>query len=152
MTPNINDLMIQSNMILLGYTFKYERKKDEFLSQFKTKEIEFEDIKDTTSLRQKSRDDKVNFILEDKELPQFLLVDLTKVSNDLNISKSNKINNVLRNFNKGFFKIILVSPMYRNVSDNNLQFRSPEVLVYMCDIALRIDEKIDIIKNRFGNK
>ena len=68
MTPNINDLMIQSNMILLCYTLKYERKKDEFLSQFKTKEIEFEDIKDTTSLRQKSRDDKVNFILEDKEM------------------------------------------------------------------------------------
>ena len=163
------DLIKQSTMTLVGYTFENERIKDELISNFNY--IEIDEIDSSFSFKSFLRDLKLKSILENTSVknPEYLVLDLNNIrlkSDDLG-DRQRQIGALVQHLGaqlytdvsefpgKPQFKIILTTSLYRsgvNSLGNDIQnFRGGGGPLYASDLAFTIsNDKIKVIKNRFG--
>jgi hypothetical protein len=165
------DLVKQSNVTLIGYTFQDEKIKDELISNFNF--VDVGQIDSSFSFKSFLRDLKLKSILETGEVvkkPDYILLDIGNIplkNNDALYGRQKFIKTFVEDFRSqiytdcsGFpgkpqFKIILTTSLHRsgiNSEGNDIQnFTSGSGPLYACDLAFTIsNDKIKVIKNRFG--
>lgn len=164
------ELVKQSDMTLVGYTFEDERIKDELISNFNY--VEIEKIDSSFSLRSFLRDLKLKSILENDSVknPEYILLDIVNIpikNNDALYGRQKFIKTLVEDLRSQLyadvseflatpqFKFILTAPLYRsgvNYEGNDIQnFTSGSAPLYSSDLAFTIfNDKIKVIKNRFG--
>ena len=164
------DLVKQSDVTLMGYTFKDERIKDELISNFNY--IEIEKIDPSFSFKSFLRNLKLDSILitgKPVKKPEYILLDVGNIFYDSeNIGdKQRQIGNALMKIRENmyskisgvypqnpFYKLIVTCPMHRSLSQNDdvMNFTGGRQPLYMADLAVVIySDKIKIVKNRHGN-
>lgn len=158
------DLLKQSDVSLLGYTFAQEKIKDEIISKLPHLEI------DSSFSRSNIRDIKIEHVLNNVEISKnisskLLLMDLnnipfnggSKISVDFDRQK--KIRDIVNNLRceiwKSEFKLLLLSSMYTNPNGeqyNSLSFLGGISPVAESDICCVLGEdNIKVLKNRYGS-
>jgi hypothetical protein len=164
------DLIKQSDVTLIGYTFQNERIKDELISNFNY--IEVGQIDSSFSLRSFLRNLKLNSILENDSVkkPDYILLDIGNIpfkNNDALYGRRKFIQTFVEDFRSQIYtdcsvfpakpqiKIILTTSLNRSVmnSDGNdiNNFSGGNSTLYVSDLVFTIsDDKIKVIKNRFG--
>lgn len=162
------DLVKQSEMTLIGYTFKDERIKDELVSNINY--IEIEKIDSSFNFKSFLRDLKINSLFTDKENSEYILIDINNIKYDLVDIRDRhrqirtaliKIKEeIYPEFSSSYpsipkYKIIVTSPLYKSdinsddVYINNFIGGSQQL--YMSDLAMVVySDKIKVIKNRYG--
>ena len=165
---DILDLIKKSDFTLLGYTSLDERIKDEIISNFNY--VEIKEVNSSFSFKSFLRDLKLESILESKNTPEYILLDLSNIrmpKGEL-IDKPKIIRSLCFKLKEdiysefsGFpsiphFKIILTTCLYKsgvNSEGRDINnFKDGPSPIYTSDLVLSIfDKKIKIIKNRFGN-
>ena len=165
------DLVKQSDVTLIGYTFQDEKAKDELISNFNY--IDVGQIDSSFSFKSFLRDLKLKSILETGEVvkkPDYILLDIGNIplkNNDALYGRQKFIKTFVEDFRSqiytdcsGFpgkpqFKIILTTSLYRsgmNSDGNDINnFSGGSGALYVSDLVFTIcDDKIKVIKNRFG--
>jgi hypothetical protein len=164
------DLVKQSDVTLIGYTFQNERMKDELISNFNY--IEVGQIDSSFSLKSFLRDLKLKSILETGEVVKksdYILLDIGNIplkNNDALYGRQKFIKTFVEDFRSqiytdcsGFpgkpqFKIILTTSLNRYIKEdgNDINnFSGGSGALYVSDLVFTIcDDKIKVIKNRFG--
>lgn len=165
------DLVKQSDVTLIGYTFQDEKIKDELISNFNY--IDVGQIDSSFSFKSFLRDLKLKSILETGEVvkkPDYILLDIGNIplkNNDVLYSRAKFIRSFVEDLRSqiytdcsGFpakpqFKIILTTSLYRSVvnTDGNdiNNFSGGSSPLYVSDLVFTISgSKIKVIKNRFG--
>jgi hypothetical protein len=164
------DLVKQSDVTLIGYTFQDEKIKDELISNFNY--IDVGQIDSSFSLKSFLRDLKLKSILETGEVvkkPDYILLDIGNIpikNNDALYGRQQFIKTFVEDFSQiytdcsGFpakpqFKIILTTSLYKsavNTDGNDINnFRGGSGPLYVSDLVFTISgSKIKVIKNRFG--
>lgn len=165
---NVSELyktLEKSDVSLIGYTFKSERIKDEFISTLP--HVSVGRINSSFSIKQYIRDYKINKILDNNssyEDFKWIVID----TNDIEVYKShntNTISEIIRRLRYETFnqklkvKLLITSPMYKTSEKLDIKnFTGGNGPLYMADFSFFVMEKnllsskktIDIIKNRFG--
>jgi len=169
------ELIQKSNVSLLGYRFKQERLKDEFIS--KLPHLVVPEINSSFSFKSFLRDLKLQSILETGETvnnPEYLVLDLNNISidnfkwKDLG-GRQNQIGNILNKIREDMYsnysgvypqtppyKLLILTSLYssglKNVDDVNItNFSGGSQPIYMSDVAIVMqEESMKVIKNRFG--
>ena len=164
---DILDLIKESSFTLIGYNFSDEKIKDELISNFNY--VEIEEVNSSFSFKSFLRDFKLESILQSKNTPEYILLDLSNIrmpegelidKPKIIRSLCYKLRDEIYSESSGFpstpqFKIILTTSLYRSVNSeggdiNN--FKGGSEPIYTSDLVLTIsDKQIKIIKNRFGN-
>jgi hypothetical protein len=164
------DLVKQSDVTLIGYTFRNERIKDELISNFNY--VDVGQIDWSFSLRSFLRNLKLNSILENDSVkkPDYILLDIGNIpfkNNDALYGRRKFIQTFVEDFRSQIYtdcsvfpakpqiKIILTTSLNRSVmnSDGNdiKNFSGGNSTLYVSDLVFTIsDDKIKVIKNRFG--
>jgi hypothetical protein len=165
------DLVKQSDVTLIGYTFQDEKIKDELISNFNY--VDVGQIDWSFSFKSFLRDLKINSILETGEVvkkPDYILLDIGNIpikNNDALYGRQKFIQTFVEDFRSqiytdcsGFpakpqFKIILTTSLYRsgmNSDGNDIKnFSGGSAPLYVSDLVFTIsNDKIKVIKNRFG--
>ena len=94
-TEYLFELINQSNISLLGYTFKEERIKDEIISQ--VSHIELPEINSSFSILSYIRDSKIDTILDNRtETPTHFLLDINFMTGRGEISRANVIKECIK--------------------------------------------------------
>ncbi len=165
------DLIKQSDVTLIGYTFQNERIKDELISNFNY--IDVGEIDSSFSLLSFLRNLKLNSILENDSVkyPDYILIDTNNIplnNNDALYGRQKFIKYLVEDLRSqlytdcsGFpgktqFKIILTTSLYSsgmNSDGNDINnFSGGNGSLYVSDLVFTIsDNKIKVIKNRFGH-
>lgn len=165
---DILNLIKGSDITLVGYTFECERIKDELISNFNY--IEIEEIDSSFSFKSFLRDLKLKSILYNSKsvkYPEYILLDINNIRLvDKLEGRQKVIKSVVENLKSQLyteysdlnpqFKIILTTSMYRSGINSESRdinnFSSGSQPLYFSDLVLTIfNNKITIIKNRFGN-
>lgn len=149
------DLINQSCVTLIGYTFKDEREKDDLISNFNY--IEIEKIDQSFSLKSFIRDIKINSLISDNEFkyPEYILLDINNIiTTESRFGRARIIRDIIEKLRYEIYEpqiqLILTSPVYKN-SNSELSFNSGNSPLYISDLAFTIsDGKIMLQKNRFG--
>lgn len=146
------ELINQSKITLLGYTFKEERIKDEIIS--KVSHYELPEISSSFSIISYIRDSKIDSIL-DNELPTHFLLEINNNFDRGGISSANRINNYLRRIADELvdtnFKLLITSPIYNKIGTDELNFSSGQRILYMADfVGIIKKDSVKIMKNRYG--
>jgi len=159
------DLVKQSDVTLIGYTFQDEKIKDELISNYNY--IDVGQIDSSFSLRSFLRDLKLNSILKNDnyQSPEYLLVDIDNIFYDSgNIGNRREsirmVTEKLRSEiyseysdyypQNPFVKIIITQPMNTRYPGAPT-FTGGNSPLYMADLAFTVDcDKIKVVKNRFG--
>ncbi len=163
------DLVKQSDVTLIGYTFQDEKIKDELISNFNY--IDVGQIDSSFSLKSFLRDLKLKSILETGvKKPDYILLDIGNIpikNNDALYGRQIFIKTFVEDLGSqiytdcsGFpakpqFKIILTTSLYKSAvntdgNDSN-NFRGGSGPLYVSDLVFTIsNDKIKVIKNRFG--
>ena len=166
------DLLKQSNVSLLGYTFKQERLKDEIIS--KLPHVVIPEIDSSFSFKSFLRDLKIQSILETGDTvnnPEYLVLDLNEIrfkSDDLG-GRQNQIGNIINKIREDLYsnysgvypqtppyKLLILTSLYssgKNVDDASItNFSGGSQPIYMSDVAIVMqEESMKVIKNRFGD-
>jgi hypothetical protein len=164
------DLVKQSDVTLIGYTFRDEKIKDELISNFNYIEVGQIDL--SFSLKSFLRDLKLKSILETGEVvkkPDYILLDIGNIpikNNDALYGRQKFIKTFVEDFRSqiytdcsGFpgipqFKIILTTSLNRSIKEDGIgshNFIGGTAPLYVSDLVFTIcDDKIKVIKNRFG--
>lgn len=127
-----------SKFSILGYTSKYERVKDDIISNLN--HIIVNDPNKAT-FESLIREDKINQINDEKENYEYLVVDL------MNLKDRHFVPNRVK-LVESRYKILLICLVYRSFK-NNIQLSGGDSLLYNCDFAFTVGESIQIIKNRW---
>lgn len=167
------DLVNKSDFTLIGYTFRDERIKDEFISNFSF--IEIDEINSSFSFKSFLRDLKLKSILEtglSVKNPEYVLLDI----NNIRIEEKDSLGgrqkvirkiiekireDVYRDYTSEFppkpqYKVIFTCSLYNSGTNSNnneiSNFSGGNGPIYSSDLVLSIkDNKIKVLKNRFGN-
>lgn len=162
------DLVKQSEMTLIGYTFKDERVKDELVSNFNY--IEIEKIDSSFSFKKFIRDVKLDSLFTNKKNSEYILIDINNIKYDLvDIrDRHRQIRTALIKIKEEIYpefscsypsipkyKIIVTSPLHKSGinsdSDDINNFIGGSQQLYMSDLAMVIySDRIKVIKNRYG--
>jgi len=165
------DFVKQSDVTLIGYTFKDEKIKDELISNFNY--IEIEKIDPSFSFKSLLRNLKLNSILiTDQPVikPEYILLDVNNIFYDSeNIGdRQRQIGNALmkirENMYSNFWGVYPQNPSYKLIitcqlykSGVNLEggditnFVGGNKALHMADLAMVINgDKIKVVKNRNG--
>ena len=149
------ELINQSKITLLGYTFKEERIKDEIIS--KVSHYELPEISSSFSIISYIRDSKIDSILDNKtEIPTHFLLDINNNFDRGEISSANRINNHLRRIADELvdtnFKLLITSPIYNKIGTDELNFSGGQRVLYMADFfGIIKKDSFKIMKNRYGD-
>lgn len=161
------DLLKQSNVSLLGYTFKQERLKDEIIS--KLPHVVITEVDSSFSFKSFLRDLKLQSVLETGESvinPEYLVLDLNDIrfkSDDLG-GRQRQIKNIIEKIREDMYsgpekppyKLLILTTLYnsgKNIDDSDIMnFSGGSHPIYMSELALVMRENsIKVVKNRFGN-
>lgn len=162
------DLVKQSEMTLIGYTFKNERIKDELISNFNY--IEIEKIDSSFNFKSFIRDIKLGSLFKDSKNSEYILIDINNIKYDsVDIrDRHRQIRTALikikeeiyPEFSSSYpsipkYKIIVTSPLYKSSINSESgdinNFIEGSQQFYMCELAIIVDsDKIKVIKNRYG--
>jgi hypothetical protein len=145
------ELINQSKITLLGYTFKEERIKDEIIS--KVSHYKLPEISSSFSIISYIRDSKIDSILDNKTPTHFLL-EINNFDRG-EISSANKINNHLRRIADELvdtnFKLLITSPLYNKIGTDELNFSGGQRVLYMADfVGIIKKDSVKIMKNRYS--
>ncbi len=160
------NILEKSDISLLGYSFKEERIKDELIS--KIPYVEIKEIGPSFSFKSHLRNEKINHLLENNDLPnsnvKWFVLDINEViasSNDLG-TRQKQIKDVINKIredmysgtypDKPFYKLLILSPMYRASSEFDINnFKGGSTPIYVSDfVSIIKDGSLEVIKNRFG--
>jgi hypothetical protein len=161
------NLLNESTISLLGYTFKEERLKDELVS--KIPHYKVSEIDSSFNLKSFVRDLKIKSILEDKYLNEikYIVLDINELRNSIRLNKTRiddisssselggLINKVGFQFYETGYKLLLTSPLNRSISNNKdiFNFIGGNKSIYMSDVVFTIEsDKINILKNRHSEE
>ena len=159
------DLLKQSDVSLLGYTFRQERLKDEIIS--KLPHVVIPEIDSSFSFKSFLRDLKIQSILENGETvnnPEYLVLDLNNIRfvvSDIG-GRQRQIKSIVNNIvvssmsMSHSYKLLLLTTLYKsgtNTDNSDItNFSGGSQPIYMSDLALVMkDNSIKVVKNRFGN-
>ena len=160
------DLLKQSDISLLGYTFKQERLKDEIIS--KLPHVVIPEIDSSFSFKSFLRNLKLESILETGESvknPEYIVLDLNDIrykSSTVLVDKQYQIKRTVEKIREDMYsgtpsyKLLMLTSLYKSGTNTDnfdiTNFMSGGVPIYMSDLSLVIQENsIKVIKNRFGN-
>lgn len=137
------DCVNLSNISLIGYTYMDERFKDELISNIHKK---IEVNSSSFSLKSLLRDMKIDSLQDKIENFTHLLLDVNDVIGEKGIDSIIKdVRYDLRDY-----KLLITSPLNRDVGVVPNKFKGGNQLLYICDVAFKInDGKIESIKNRY---
>jgi len=168
------NLLNESTISLLGYTFKEERLKDELVS--KIPHYKVSEIDSSFDLKSFVRDLKIKSILEDKYLNEikYIVLDVNVLRNNIRLNKigvsqlnktridisisselGSLINKVGLQFYETGYKLLLTSPLNKSISNNKdiFNFIGGNKSIYMSDVVFTIEsDKINILKNRHSEE
>ncbi len=159
---HLYELMSQSRITTIGFTWKYERLKDDIISQLNYLDCGEIDTS-TFSLKSLLRDININSLLDEEKKPEYILIDLMNLKFDK--SKNTRartiqnlliqIQNELFNINVENQKIKLIfttslNSSYVSDEDNSIPnfFGGPDTM-YVSSLVFTISDNIKIMKNRF---
>ena len=160
------DLLKQSDISLLGYTFKQERLKDEIIS--KLPHVVIPEIDSSFSFKSFLRNLKLESILETDESvknPEYIVLDLNDIrykSSTVLVDRQYQIKRAIEKIREDMYsgtpsyKLLMLTSLYKSGTNTDnfdiTNFMSGGVPFYMSDLSLVIQENsIKVIKNRFGN-
>lgn len=162
---HLYELMSQSPTTTIGFTYKYERLKDDIIS--KLNYIDCGEIDTSTfSLKSLLRDININSLLDEEKKPEYILIDLMKFDiskkYDYYIEKNRAIQKLLSQIQDELFningknkkiKLILTTSLYSSYvsdEDNSIpNFFGGTDTLYVSDLVFTISDNIKILKNRF---
>lgn len=158
MIGELYNLIEKSNLVLIGYTSKYEYHKDMFISKLNPHFVG--EIDGSFSITQFLRDSKISKILSesDEHTSKYVVIDTSNIryNKDVLFEKPKffrKLSEELRfeSTRLGFVPI-MVSSMYKSLSDiETFNFSSGSGPMYASDLAIRFDERcIKLIKSRYS--
>jgi|688.fasta_scaffold115820_3 hypothetical protein len=160
------DLLKQSDISLLGYTFKQERLKDEIIS--KLPHVVIPEIDSSFSFKSFLRDLKIDSILEtgySVRNPEYIVLDLNDIrykSSSVLFDKQYQIKRTVEKIREDIYsgtpsyKLLMLTSLYKSGTNTDnfdiTNFMSGSGPIYMSDLSLVMQENsIKVIKNRFGN-
>ena len=160
------DLLKQSDISLLGYTFKQERLKDEIIS--KLPHVVIPEIDSSFSFKSFLRNLKLESILETGESvknPEYIVLDLNDIrykSSTVLVDRQYQIKRTIEKIREDMYsgtpsyKLLMLTSLYKSGTNTDnfdiTNFMSGSGPIYMSDLSLVIQENsIKVIKNRFGN-
>jgi hypothetical protein len=160
------DLLKQSDISLLGYTFKQERLKDEIIS--KLPHVVIPEIDSSFSFKSFLRDLKIDSILEtgySVRNPEYIVLDLNDIrykSSSVLFDKQYQIKRTVEKIREDMYsgtpsyKLLMLTSLYKSGTNTDnfdiTNFMSGSGPIYMSDLSLVMQENsIKVIKNRFGN-
>ena len=158
------NLVKQSDMTLIGYTFKDERIKDELISNFNY--VEIKEIDSSFSFKSFLRNEKLNNILDSGKKFDYILLDLNNIlptayDPSKVFNRVGFIRNVLERLReriwtegKPQYKIIITSPVNKNLENDDIgSFIGGNQPIYMADLVIVLKENlVKVIKNRNGSE
>ena len=158
------NLVKQSDMTLIGYTFKDERIKDELISNFNY--VEIKEIDSSFSFKSFLRNEKLNNILDSGKKFDYILLDLNNIlptayDPSKVFNRVGFIRNVLERLReriwtegKPQYKIIITSPVNKNLENDDIgSFIGGNQPIYMADLVIVLKENLaKVIKNRNGGE
>jgi len=155
------NLLNESKISLLGYKFKEERLKDELVS--KIPHYKVSEIDSSFNLKSIIRDNKIESLIRNNSSSfNFVVIDTNdlkfniKTKNNLleKISILNKsIENIAYQFYDSEYKLIITSPVYKSLYDNDITYLGGDKPVYLSDVVFKIEsDKINILKNRHSEE
>lgn len=154
-TEYLFELINQSNISLLGYTFKQERIKDEIIS--KVSHYELPEINSSFSMLSYIRDCKINSILDNKtENPTHFLLDINNfMVGRGDISRANLIKKYLTKIAEELidtnFKLLITCPIYNSIGEDEYNFIGGNTGLYIADfVGVIKQDRIRIMKLREG--
>ena len=161
------DLLKQSDISLLGYTFKQERLKDEIIS--KLPHVVIPEIDSSFSFKSFLRNLKLESILETGESvknPEYIVLDLNDIrykSSTVLVDKQYQIKRTVEKIREDMYsvsekppyKLLILTTLYnsgKNIDDSDIMnFSGGSHPIYMSELALVMRENsIKVVKNRFG--
>ena len=153
------NLISQSTITLIGYTFQDEKIKDELISNFNY--VEIKEIGSSFTFKSFLREQRINQIIVEYKDFDYILIDLNNVRpDDNNIwERSNFIRNVLEKITERIYleklnyKIIVTSPVNKSINtDEIVIFIGGNQPIYMSDLVVVLKGQIaKVIKNRNGS-
>jgi len=156
-------LISLSRISLLGYTTKYETRKDEIILNLNCTKLNPGDS--ISSIR---RDSIISNILDMGDNIQNLVIDISEIRYNINknstfLAGSKHISKIIRSLQDELYagiptnnyRLLIVSQIYNKIGPESIPSSdlgfTPNSLLYRCDLAFTLcDNGIDIIKNRFG--
>ena len=158
------NLVKQSDMTLIGYTFKDERIKDELISNFNY--VEIKEIDSSFSFKSFLRNEKLNNILDSGKKFDYILLDLNNIlptayDPSKVFNRVGFIRNVLERLReriwtegKPQYKIIITSPVNKNLENDDIgSFIGGNQPIYMADLVIVLKENLaKVIKNINGGE
>lgn len=152
-TEYIFELINNSNISLLGYSYKDERIKDEIIS--KVSHYELSEINSSFSILSYIRDSKIDSVLNNKtETPSHFLLDINNfMVGRGEFSRANVIKNSLQRISTELidtnFKLLITCPIYNSVGNDEYNFSGGNSGLYMADfVGIIREDRVRIIKNR----
>ena len=170
------NILEKSDISLLGYTFKDERIKDEIIS--KIPHVEIKEIDSSFSFRSYLRNEKLNHLFEEGNLPnlnvKWFVLDINNITSKLLIDKVKLIREVIENIRKdmysgaysertiqnSFFKILITCPLYTKISSSGdpdiNSFSCGNTPIYVSDFVCTINDNnslrvLSVLKNRHND-
>lgn len=168
MNDELIDLLSNSRLTILGYTYKNERIKDELISSISS--IRLDENFSSNSFLQYLRDKKISNLLNDEKSSKFITFDLLDIQNGNiqkmidelqlvanteklkagNINCSNiryeeqNINRIkdlhhIRNYLSENYSLVISAPFYKGVDDKN-HIKGGEKIIYIADLVLYIED------------
>ena len=158
------NLVKQSDMTLIGYTFKDERIKDELISNFNY--VEIKEIDSSFSFKSFLRNEKLNNILDSGKKFDYILLDLNNIlptayDPSKVFNRVGFIRNVLERLRERIwtegqpqYKIIITSPVNKTLENDDIgSFIGGNQPIYMADLVIVLKENlVKVIKNRNGSE
>ena len=158
------NLVKQSDMTLIGYTFKDERIKDELISNFNY--VEIKEIDSSFSFKSFLRNEKLNNILDSGKKFDYILLDLNNIlptayDPSKVFNRVGFIRNVLERLRERIwtegqpqYKIIITSPVNKTLENDDIgSFIGGNQPIYMADLVIVLKENLaKVIKNRNGSE
>ena len=157
------NLVKQSGMTLIGYTFKDERTKDELISNFNY--VEIKEIDSSFSFKSFLRNEKLNNILDGDKKFDYILLDLNNIlptayDTSKVFHRVGFIRNILEKLRESIwvegqpqYKIIITSPVNKTLENDDIGiFIGGNQAIYITDLVIVLKENLaKVIKNRNGS-
>jgi hypothetical protein len=156
---SLTNLIDQSDLTLIGYTYKDEKIKDALLSKINPISIGL--VKTSFDIKQHLRSLKIEEVLSN--LPfhnsKILLVDLgdIEIENKYDLSKIQVIKRIIENLKRqciqSGYKAIITSPLYKTMSNDTTinNFPGHTSPMYTSDLVIKFENgDLKIMKNRYG--
>lgn len=142
------DLLSNSRLTILGYTYKNERIKDELISSISS--IRLDENFSSNSFLQYLRDKKISNLLNDEKSSKFITFDLLDIKEDKK-QRTDLIH--IREVLPNNHNLVISAPFYKGI-DNKDYIKGSERVIYIADLVLYIedDKKLKVIKSRQTDK